>query len=670
MPIKEIEKYLTDCKYKANGFREISSQLYGKYIDNDDKHLIKLIKKLLIIYKRFHIKLMQKMLYKWQIIALKLNYGIYNYKEDENFNLDNELDEPQMEIKPITYLKNMNMDNNFNVDSMNKISKSDVNSFRKSNDNYSKIKKENNKKNNKTKTSLKNKNINLDEFVISNEEDNNQKNLIENNKTFEENLKHIQKNYSIEGQEEKYDNLENLIIPSTTTKKNIEKDSDFYSFNNIESNIDKNEINYLTYLSDFNFNTTKSKSVDKNLSVTNTMHSKAKPWAYSYKVDNNNNIDDFMIKMKSKKKKPQMNNIERQALFNNLYNDGKKRQEKFLMLSMEKEAKFNSTYTFTPKVIHNKLNEKYLKNMADSKFNISKNTSTNNIRIGNLKNYSELPIVMEENKDENQLDFMSRLAEYEKIKQTNLEKIKNEVEQNIRGSKTNNNKNIFYYGRMPYSHLINNTDNYFENKQKNLEKITKDMYEEQGITFQPKTNKSINDKIKNDIIERNKDFIKTKQEKLLQKLKVKEKECTFKPKINNLSTISILNNSKNGQQTIASYKTEQNSTDVSKRLFDYQNKYKEKLEDIRSKYKQNYSFKPEISKNTDTILNNKKKLMEQIKEKETDLIDNVQNEVDNGYKDMEENNEINENQNIYNNINNALLVKQMKLGELEKISKR
>lgn len=159
MSIKEIEKYLTDCKYKANGFREISTQLYGKYIDNDDKHLIKLIKKLLIIYKRSHIKLMQKMLYKWQIIALKLNYGIFNYKEDEKFNLENELDEPQMEIKPITYLKNVDMDNNFNIDPLNKISKSDINSKRKSNDNYTKIKKENNrknyKKNNKTKTSLK-----------------------------------------------------------------------------------------------------------------------------------------------------------------------------------------------------------------------------------------------------------------------------------------------------------------------------------------------------------------------------------------------------------------------------------------------------------------------------------------------------------------------------------
>ena len=633
------------------------------------------------------------MLYKWQIITLKLNYGIYNFKEDENFNLENELDEPQREIKPLTYLKNVNMDNNFNVDSLNKIVKSDVNSTRKSNDNYTKLKKENNnknyKKNNKTKTSLKNKNINLDEFIISNEEDNNinlnQKSLINekrkaineneienynNNRTFEENIKHIQRNYSIEGQEEKFDNLENLIIPSTTTKKNIEKDSDFYSFNNVESNIDKNEINYLTYLSDFNFDNTKSKSVDKKLCLTNIMNSKTKPWVYSYKRDSSNNIDDFM--KKSKRKKPQMSKIERQALFNNLYNDGKKRQEKFLMLSMEKEAKFNTTYTFTPKVIHNKLNEKYLKNMADSKFNLSKNISTNNIRIDKLKNYSELPIVMEENKDENQLDFMTRLAEYEKIKQTNLEKIKNEVEQNIRGSNTNKNKNIFYYGRMPYSHLINNTDNYFENKQKNLEKITKDMYEEQGITFQPKTNKSFNDKIKNDIIERNKDFIKTKQEKLLQKLKVKEKECTFKPKINNLSTISVLNNSKNGQQSIISYKTEQNTTDVSKRLFDYQNKYKEKLEDIRSKYKENYSFKPEISKNTDIILSNKKKLMEQIKEKETDIIDNVQNEVENGYKNNEEKNEINENQNIYinNNINNALLAKQMKLGELEEISKR
>ena len=67
------------------------------------------------------------------------------------------------------------------------------------------------------------------------------------------------------------------------------------------------------------------------------------------------------------------------------------------------------------------------------------------------------------------------------------------------------------------------------------------------------------------------------------------------PKINTLSTMSILNNSKTGQQSNLSYKTE-NNLDVSKRLFDYQNIYKEKLEDIQSKYKERYPFKPEISK--------------------------------------------------------------------------
>ena len=54
---------------------------------------------------------------------------------------------------------------------------------------------------------------------------------------------------------------------------------------------------------------------------------------------------------------------------------------------------------------------------------------------------------------------------------------------------------------------------------------------------------------------------------------------------------------------------------VSERLFGYQNKYREKLDLMRSKYC-NFTFKPKISKNTDVILNKKKlilNLKEQIK---------------------------------------------------------
>jgi hypothetical protein len=358
--------------------------------------------------------------------------------------------------------------------------------------------------------------------------------------------------------------------------------------------------------------------------------------------------------------------------------------------------------------------------MADSKFSINTNATTyynnggNTSMLTTTNNYSllnridtnkiyNLPIVLEENKCEAPVDFINRLAEYEKIKKLNLEKIKNEVDMSTKG---NLNKNKYYSRRSPYNN-IENSQYYFEKRQKNLDKIIQNMYEEQGITFHPKTNKSYNDKIKNDIIERNKEFMKDKQEKLLKYFNVKEKECTFKPKINNLSTISILNNNKTHQQSALIYKTEQNTSDVSKRLFDYQNKYKEKLEDIRSKYKENYSFKPEISKNTDIILSNKKRMMENIKESEMNIINKIQeqeegesntnndpnengnenyneNDNDNGDENQNENNSdnnySNENKNkiinnfmknnFNNDINKQILLKQMKLGDLEEISKR
>ena len=391
-----------------------------------------------------------------------------------------------------------------------------------------------------------------------------------------------------------------------------------------------------------------------------------------------------------------MNNTERQELFTKLYNDSKKRKEKYKKLSMEKEAKFNTIYTFTPKIITNKLNEKYLKNMADTKFTTNNNTNTttfynnnginntslltntnnntysllNNAKMDTNKNNKNELGVVQESKMDFPLDFMTRLGEYEKIKKMNLEKIKNEVDINIKGNNIYKYKNKYQNNKIPNNHLLNNSQKYLELKQKNLEKIAKNMFEEQGITFQPKTNKLFNDKIKNDIIERNKEFIKDKQEKLEKFSYLKEKECTFKPKINTVSTLAILNNSKTGQNSSLNNKIEPNNDDVSKRLFDYQNKYKEKLEDIRSKYKVSYSFKPEISKNTDSILNNKKKMMEQIKENENNLINNIQEGYGYDYNNLNngENNDYNTNNN--NNINNELLLKQMKLGELEEISKR
>ena len=585
--INDIQKYLSGRKYENNGFKDISYNLYPKFIENDDKELLKLIKRLLIIYKRCHSRLLCRMLHKWKMISYNIQFNLNN-------ELKYELEEPEIEKNP-------------------KI--------------YSKIMKEENVKDKKRKKIKKYKN----------ERDDN--NSLIKNKTFDElsigtSFKNINENIEKENKDIKKQNKLKKI--SLNENENINA----FENDNIINNKENNSNNKSDKNSNYNIEMYKSKSVDKFKNIGFKVE-KPKKWEYSYFRKEKENNENKMKKIKSKKKL--MTNIERQQLFNNLYNDCQKRREKFRQLKIEKEAQFNTLYTFTPKIFQNKLNEKYMKNMADSKFFNTKSNSIidntdNNIIINNTitssnigNNFKEK---YEENKTEFQLNFISRLSEYEKIKKQNLEKIRNEIYIDYK----NTNKNRKSYDKILNNHLLNNSENFLEIKQKNIEKIKQDMYNEQGITFQPKTNKMFNNKIKNDIIERNKEFIKEKQEKLERYSHMKEKECTFKPKINNIEVSNI--KEKNKKHNI-SYKTEQNSSDVSKRLFDYQKKYKDNLEDIKSKYKESYSFNPIISKNTNSILNNRQKMKEKFQE------------------------------NTYiENTNYELLKKQIKLGELEELSKK
>ena len=577
MIIKEIQKYLSECKFKNNGFKEISSNLYPKYIENDDKALLKLIKRLLIIYKRCHTKLLCKMFHKWEIISYKIKFNINN-------ELKQELEEPKLEQNPKLFSKMIKEEN---------IGKK-------------RIKKEN-KLNKKEK-------INDNNFIKSQTLD--ELNIIPKIKNDEE---------SIEIEELMNEN--NSKDLNTYDKINENDDIiNIYDMNNNNNDRSNN----------LNLEMNKSKSVKKFKNISFNIE-KPKKWEYSYYRKEKNENEDNLVKMKNKKKL--MSNLERQQLFNNLYNDCQKRQEKFKKMKMEKEAQFNTLYTFTPKVFQNKLNEKYMKNMVDSKFYSMKNINTDNNIINNTISTSNKGNInkdkFEENKGDFQFNFISRLSEYEKIKKQNLEKIRNEVYINY---DKHQNKNKKSYDKILQHHLLDNTENFLETKQKNIERIKQNMDMEQGITFQPKTNKIFNNKIKNDIIDRTNEYMKEKLEKLEKYSHMREKECTFKPKINNIETS---NRKENSKQSNISYKTEQNSSDVSKRLFDYQKKYKENLEDMRSKYKENYSFNPVISKNTRSILNNRQKLKEKFEE-------NIDTK----------------------NTNYELIKKQMKLGELEELSKK
>ena len=677
----EIEKYLVSCKNNKKSFRDISIQLYNNFTANDDKHLIKLIKKILIIYKRFHTKLLQSMFHKWQIIILKLYDGKYYYNNSilNSNEYDNEFEKSDIENNENLYINELKKNIKYNI--------RDINSpNNKSNNKFNKKREGPNKNNAINKCPININNNNCDDlFKELNQIDrlnkapynNKEEKSIEtnNNKTFEGpfHTKNFENNnYTEQNNNKSFDNLK---IDSINNKQKEIFIMNEYNLNKINSNDLNNENNYNIY---YIYNPKikyKSKSIGRARNTNNFITLSSKPWGYSYNKNNyNNNIIN-----RQKKKSPSMNNLMRQDLFNNLYDDQKKRYEKLKKLNKEKEDKFNTIYTFTPKLIPNKLNEKYFKNLSVSKFNkmpdnnednatslitnSNNNSSLNNIRLNVYKNNKkELG-----NAEDNPLDFLSRLAEYEKIKKMKLEKIKNEFD--IKSKKRNNTyKNNNYKNKIPDNHLLNNSKNYFDNKQKNIEKITKNMNKEQGITFRPFTNKKFNDKIKDkmkkNVIERNNEFMKDRQEKIEKITLMKEKELTFKPKINSLSTMAILNKNKTGQECNSNFKIENNNQDVSKRLFDYQNKYKESLEIKRNKFKENYSFKPEISKNTDMILNNKKKKMEYFKENEEN---NLINDMKDGNK-----NELNNKNNNYQNYvkNNEILLKQKKLGKLEEISKR
>ena len=517
------------------------------------------------------------MFHKWEIISYKIKFNINN-------ELKQELEEPKLEQNPKLFSKMIKEEN---------------------------IGKKRIKKENKLN---KNEKINENNFIKSQTLD--ELNIIPKIKNDEESIE-----------------IEELINENNSKDLNIydkinENDDiiNIYDMNNNNNDRSNN----------LNLEMNKSKSVKKFKNISFNIE-KPKKWEYSYYIKEKNENEDNLVKMKNKKKL--MSNLERQQLFNNLYNDCQKRQEKFKKMKMEKEAQFNTLYTFTPKVFQNKLNEKYMKNMVDSKFYSMKNINTDNNTINNtistLNKGNTNKDKFEENKGDFQFNFISRLSEYEKIKKQNLEKIRNEVYINY---DKHQNKNKKSYDKILQHHLLDNTENFLETKQKNIERIKQNMDMEQGITFQPKTNKIFNNKIKNDIIDRTNEYMKEKLEKLEKYSHMREKECTFKPKINNIETS---NRKENSKQSNISYKTEQNSSDVSKRLFDYQKKYKENLEDMRSKYKENYSFNPVISKNTRSILNNRQKLKEKFEE-------NIDTK----------------------NTNYELIKKQMKLGELEELSKK
>lgn len=187
--MNEIQKYLSENKYKNNGFKEISSNLYPKFISNDDKNLLKLIKRLLIIYKRCHYKLLYKMIHRWEINCFKIKFNIDN-------ELKNELEEPKLEKNPKLFSNIIKEEKNNNKNLVNELKTYEIN-ISESKKKLELIHKKINLIENNIKDLKPTINKNYDEINKKNLEIAKEKNIIEKIKDEHKNMNEIIKNKEI-----------------------------------------------------------------------------------------------------------------------------------------------------------------------------------------------------------------------------------------------------------------------------------------------------------------------------------------------------------------------------------------------------------------------------------------------------------------------------------------
>ena len=347
--LEELEYYLKEVKYNKNLTKSITNYILPKFIENDNKRIKKLFRKIIIIKKRSEQKQMMINFNRWFMNIKNFNDDIKKARNKEK-KAKNELD-----------------------------------------------KKENNCKNN---------------------------NLIQNNKDNYKN-KH---------------SMNNALNLKLLNKNNKNRTSS-YSYKNNKCQKSKNNSAFTNKTSpDVKFNDSQISSMHinqyKNVNYKNEIKRKINDKNINKSCSLNREKKIIILTSKNKTSKtPNKNQNMVKEFMNNLIINQKNKEEKIRNLSMEHEKKINSIYTFTPKIIGNKKNEKYLKNMIN-KFlinnpneNIKSNNIYNNSILGssNINNSNQLDVVMEENRQNKDINFISRLNEYEKIKINNLERIKNDI---------------------------------------------------------------------------------------------------------------------------------------------------------------------------------------------------------------------------------------------------
>lgn len=173
----------------------------------------------------------------------------------------------------------------------------------------------------------------------------------------------------------------------------------------------------------------------------------------------------------------------------------------------------------------------------------------------------------------------------------------------------------------------NSTDpkGYLIEKQRRMKDLERTINQEQGVTFQPKINSNFH--VDSDVIARNQEHIQRLNEKMKILSSFDDYECTFKPIINrppkrNKPVTSGSKDSKGSKENVNINHGEDDRTpsrecfcgeEAGFRLHEYHKYYQQRKQMLKDSFVTNYPFKPELNKNTEQILENRRRLLENLK---------------------------------------------------------
>lgn len=550
-----------NMKYSLHKDSFDMQRVYNCFIESDDTQIIKLFKRIINTYNYKLKTLLQKSFLKWNLRVIKIKNNFVKSKERSKCSKQRVMSIPK-ESRELSLSRHKHQYQNYNS------------------------------KNNSLQTYGKSNNSSL-------------------NNSYAKQIPKLNSSLVNKASKKEKSNISNSKIVESV----IEQKTDELFYESKAPNNFEREQRIKSYFSESNNKHNKSSDFI-HLDLDNTRTKQKQD-------DNQNHTNSYQFSSRTLKKSSSSSNL----IFEKLYQDRILRDSKNVEYIKKHNQYTLKECTFRPQINEKTKSEVYrikkLRNENDPIYvQLNQCNEARLNKINNLSNESQIyqkniytfkPNTKETslfNKRQVEGSFEDRLFRFEAKKAENLEQIRKGVEEEFINERRKTFSNSYSNFNDVRSKSIVDPKTYQLEKDQKLRLLKTTIDNEIGLTFKPKINDNF--EVREDVIKRNDEHLKRRNEKLKQLQAFDDYECTFTPKINTYFY---------ADQNFC--EKEFNSIKAGNRLHEYHSVYNQKKELLKDTLNETHPFKPELNKNTDYILERRRqeKLREEANKQHLEIRD-------------------------------------------------